>query len=51
MTKYLSISSYIGKPFLVIYDFALHPIPSEFSCIYENFLFFFDSADYQMEHE
>jgi hypothetical protein len=30
MTKYLRISSYIRKPFL-IYDFA--PIPSEFSYI------------------
>jgi hypothetical protein len=40
MMKYLRISSYIRKPFL-IYDFAPDPIYSKFLIYEENFVFFF----------
>jgi hypothetical protein len=42
MTKYLRISPYITKPFL-IYDFATAPI---LICYEENFILFFISARY-----
>ncbi len=40
MVKYLLISSYIRKPFL-IYDFTPDPIPSEFPHIWGKFYFIF----------
>ncbi len=51
MTKYLRISSFIRKIFLV--NMTFQPLPSEFPyCIYEeNFILFFISVDGESKGE
>jgi hypothetical protein len=43
MTKYLRISSYIRKPFLILYK-TLQPLPSKFPYILGKSILFFISA-------